>query len=96
MPETNADLISIDRVNMVDIMNKSSTKLRIIGNYDTSSLAFSSPDDVANGVEQMVRHSMNAPRGYVAATGCEVPVHTPGENIIAFMNAAKENGWYWD
>jgi uroporphyrinogen decarboxylase len=96
LPETHADLISIDRVNLTDIIEKVSAKIRVIGNYDTSQLAFSSPDDVASGVKEMVKRAMNAPKGYIAATGCEVPISTPEKNVTAFINAAKENGWYWD
>jgi uroporphyrinogen decarboxylase len=96
LPETHADLISIDRVNLTDTIEKVSAKIRVIGNYDTSQLAFSSPDDVASGVKEMVKRAMNAPKGYIAATGCEVPISTPEKNVTAFINAAKENGWYWD
>ena len=94
--DTGADLISIDRVNMADTIKKLSAEIRVIGNYDTSLLAFSTPDDIATGVEEMIRRSMHAPRGYVAATGCEVPIHAPTENVAAFINTAKEHGWYWD
>ncbi len=96
LAETHADLISIDRVRLADTMEKLSRKIRVIGNYDTSLLAFSSPDVIAREVKEMVKFSMNAPKGYIAATGCEVPINAPFENVEAFTNAAKENGWYWD
>jgi uroporphyrinogen decarboxylase len=96
LAETHADLISIDRVSLVDTIKKLSRRIRVIGNYDTSLLAFSSPDVIAREVGEMVKLSMNAPKGYIAATGCEVPIHAPFENVKAFTNAAKENGWYWD
>jgi uroporphyrinogen decarboxylase len=96
LPETQADLISIDRVNLADTIEKLSSTMRIIGNYDTSLLAFSSADGVASEVKEMVKRAMNSPKGYIAATGCEVPIQAPCENVMAFINAAKENGWYWD
>jgi uroporphyrinogen decarboxylase len=96
LKETHADLISIDRVDLTDTIEKLSSTVRVIGNYDTSLLAFSSPEAIASGVKDMVKLSMNAPKGYIAATGCEVPIHAPFENVMAFINAAKENGWYWD
>ncbi len=95
LPETHADLISIDRVSMSDTIEEISGKLRLIGNYDTSQLAFSSPDVITHEVTEMVRQSKNAAKGYIAATGCEVPTQAPAENLIAFVNAAKETGWYW-
>lgn len=96
LTETHADLISIDRVDLTDTIEKLSSTVRVIGNYDTSLLAFSSPQAIASGVRDMVKLSMNAPKGYIAATGCEVPIHAPFDNVMAFINAAKENGWYWD
>ncbi len=95
LPQTRADLISIDRVSMTDAITKLSAHMRIIGNYDTSKLAFGTPDIIYNEVTQLVKRSIHARRGYIAATGCEVPVNTPRGNVIAFINAAKEAGWYW-
>jgi uroporphyrinogen decarboxylase len=95
LAETRADLISIDRVSMVDTIDKLSGKMRIIGNFDTSQLAFSSPGAIAHEVKEMVGQSMNAAKGYIAATGCEVPVQSPCENVAAFVSTAKEIGWYW-
>jgi uroporphyrinogen-III decarboxylase len=37
-----------------------------------------------------------AHKGYIASTGCEVPIYAPKENVQAFINGAKEKGWYWD
>lgn len=95
LPETRADLISIDRVNMAEVITHLSGKMRIIGNYDTSKLAFSSPGVITDEVKELVKRSMHAAKGYVAATGCEVPVQAPQDNVKAFVKAAKEVGWYW-
>lgn len=95
LPETRADLISIDRVSMPDAIGQLSGTMRIIGNYDTSKLAFASPGVISKEVKELVKTSMHATRGYIAATGCEVPVQAPPDNVKAFINAAKEVGWYW-
>jgi uroporphyrinogen decarboxylase len=95
LPQTNADLVSVDRVHMPEVITQLAGKMRIIGNYDTSKIAFSSPTAITSEIKELVRHSMHAPKGYVAATGCEIPVQTPRENVKAFVNAAKEVGWYW-
>lgn len=93
--ETNADLISLDRVALRDAVNHLSKKMRIIGNFDTSDLAFLEPHAVSQSVTQMVGVAKDAPKGYIISTGCEVPVQTPIENVKAFMKAAKEAAWYW-
>ncbi len=95
LPETRADLISIDRVSMTQALDKLSSAMRIVGNYDTSKIAFSTPEHISREVKDMVKTAMQARKGYIAATGCEVPVTAPGKNVTAFINAVKEVGWYW-
>ncbi|UCF69886.1 MAG: uroporphyrinogen decarboxylase family protein [candidate division WOR-3 bacterium] len=95
LPQTHADLISIDRVNMQQAIDKLSSAVRIIGNYDTSRLAFSTPDDIKAEVRNMVEGALHAKQGYIAATGCEVPIKAPEENVMAFVDSVKEVGWYW-
>jgi uroporphyrinogen decarboxylase len=96
LPETNADLVSLDRVELQNVVDHLSEKMRIIGNFHTSDLAFSKPDLVSRAVTRMVGVGKDAPKGYVVSTGCEVPIQTPTENVKAFMRAAKEVAWYWD
>lgn len=95
LPQTHADLVSIDRVKMTDAIAELSGLMRIIGNYDTSRLAFAKSNLISTEVRDLVKLSMHSRKGYIAATGCEVPVQTPKENVMAFVNAAKEAGWYW-
>jgi uroporphyrinogen-III decarboxylase len=40
----------------------------------------------------MVTAGRKCPKGFVAATGCEVPVETPSGNVRAFVRAAKQAG----
>jgi uroporphyrinogen decarboxylase len=95
LPETKADLVSLDRVSLAKAVDKLSNSMRIIGNFDTSDLAFSEPSAVSQAVVDMVGLGKNAPKGYVISTGCEVPIQTPIENVKAFMKAAREVAWYW-
>lgn len=94
LPQTNADLISLDLVDLKAVLEKLSRQMRIIGNYDTSKLLFSSKENIANEVKNMVKLGMNAQKGYIASTGCEVPANTPSENVKTFIKVAKEIGWY--
>jgi uroporphyrinogen decarboxylase len=91
---TGADLISLDRVKLELVLEKLAKQMRIIGNFDTSELIFSSPEEIAKDVKAMVKKAIRAEKGYVAATGCEVPIRAPIENVKAFITAAKEAGWY--
>jgi uroporphyrinogen decarboxylase len=92
MPETGADLLSIDRIEMGDAVAGAGERCRIIGNYDTSAMLLSEPATIEREVGEMVAAGRKCPKGFVAATGCEVPVDTPAENVRAFVRAARETG----
>ncbi|MEO0206033.1 MAG: uroporphyrinogen decarboxylase family protein, partial [candidate division WOR-3 bacterium] len=92
---TNADLISLDRVNMARAMEKLSNKMRLIGNFDTGSILLSDPEEIYRTTAIMVEQLKFARKGYIASTGCEVPIKAKRENVLAFIKAAKEKGWYW-
>ena len=93
---TGADLISLDRVDLNRTIQKLGKKMRIIGNFDTSKIGFGSIDEITKEVKEMVKIGVKAEKGFIAATGCEVPIRAPIENVKAFIAAAKEVGWYWD
>jgi len=95
-PMTGADLISVDRVDLSLVLEKLSDKIRIVGNFNTSKIAFSSPAEIRQQVGEMLKIGKESPKGYIAATGCEIPITTPVENVKAFIESAKENAWYWD
>ena len=92
LPESGADLLSIDRIDLGAAIAGAGARCRIVGNLDTTALLFGTPADVAQAVEKMVAEGNRNPAGFVAATGCEVPVETPPENVRAFVRAAREAG----
>jgi len=96
LPYTGADLISLDRIDLPNVVERISCNMRIVGNFDTSTIAFSSPREIDTMVRHMIHIGMRSRTGYIVSTGCEVPIRTPGENIKAFIKAAKETAWYWD
>ena len=92
MPETGADLLSIDRIDIRDAVAGAGSSCRIVGSYDTSAILLSDPATIEREVAAMVAAGRECPKGFVAATGCEVPVDTPPENVRAFVRAAKQAG----
>jgi uroporphyrinogen decarboxylase len=92
MAETGADLLSIDRIEIADAVAGAGDRCRIIGNYDTSAILLSDPPTIERAVAEMVTAGRKCPKGFVAATGCEVPVDTPAENVRAFVRSAKQAG----
>jgi uroporphyrinogen decarboxylase len=94
MPETGADLISIDRIELDRALKTAGNRVRIIGNFDTTTLWLAGPAEIESAVAAMVLRGKTNPRGYVCATGCEVPLATPPENLAAFVRAGKIAGEY--
>ncbi len=94
MPETGADLISVDKVDLSEVVAAVGEKVRVIGNFDTTELWLGTAKEIGDKVSGMVAQAKSCPRGYVAATGCEVPIATPEENLQAFVSAAQEAGRY--
>ncbi len=94
MPETGADLLSIDQIELDCALNTAGTRVRLIGNFDTTTLWLARPGEIESRVTEMVIKGKTAPRGYVCATGCEVPIATPPENLAAFVRAGKIAGEY--
>jgi uroporphyrinogen decarboxylase len=88
LPESNADLISLDRVDLEKAKQTLGSRLRLIGNYHTTSILLGSPAEIEQQVRAMVAVGRDNPKGYVAATGCEVPLRTPRENVKAFIRGA--------
>lgn len=94
IPETGADLVSIDRIDLNYALKTAGNRVRIIGNFDTTTLWLASPKEIESRVNEMVTRGKTCPRGYVCATGCEVPLPTPRENLAAFVRTGKIAGNY--
>lgn len=94
MPETGADLISIDRVELNYARQLVGERVRIIGNFDTTTIWLAGAREIEKLTAEMVVTGKTTPRGYVCATGCEVPLATPRENLATFVSTAKIVGTY--
>ncbi len=92
MPQSGADLLSIDRLELERAIAAAGGQCRIVGNFDTSTLLLAAPGEIERSTAQMVMAGQGCPRGFVAATGCEVPIDTPEENVRAFVRAARQAG----
>lgn len=94
LPETEADLVSVDKVNIREVIQTVGQRVRVIGNFDTTELWLGDGAEIKEKVAGMVVMAKTCPRGYVAATGCEVPIATPPENLQAFVAGAREAGGF--
>ena len=49
-------------------------------------------DDVIESVKECIQKGATSSKGYILASGCQVPVGTPKENLEAYVYAAKTYG----
>jgi uroporphyrinogen-III decarboxylase len=55
-------------------------------------LLMGTPEDVMREARDNLRQAYDNPKGYILSTGCDLPIETPRENILALMNAARLYG----
>ncbi len=90
LPGTEADLLSLDKVDLAEASARPGRRCRIVGNLSTDLMLRGAPGEVGRAVEAMIEVGRGTPKGYVASTGCELPAATPDENIHAFIEAARD------
>lgn len=82
-----------DCEDLAQLKNTVGKKIHIIGNVSpTKVLRFGTIDDVINAVQECLIKGSDNPCGFTLATGCQVPLGTPRENIEAYMYAARRYG----
>lgn len=69
-------------------------KATIIGTVDPSYLMpLGTPQEVFEKAKEDIQ-IFGMQGGFILGAGCTIPANTPGENIHALVNAARESGWY--
>lgn len=69
-------------------------KVILVGNVDPASLLMGTPEEVFELARVALEQGKDSPRGFILAPGCELPVHTPHENLRALVAAARVHGRY--
>ena len=49
-------------------------------------------DDVINSCRECIEKCADSPKGFILATGCQLPIGTPEENVDAFIYSARKYG----
>ena len=65
----------------------------IKGNVDSTLLSLGSPDEVEKAARELI-DDLAPGGGFILASGCEVPLDAPLENVKALINAARKYGAY--
>jgi len=93
MAESGAAVLSIDQIELSEAREKVGDKVCLMGNVrPTETLLQGSPDDVRREARKCLDDCRDNPGGFILASGCEVPIETPPENVEALMAVARTYG----
>ncbi len=91
MADTGAIALSIDQIELADAKAKVGERVCLIGNVrPTETLLEGTPDAVTEEARCCVADCADSPGGFILASGCEVPLEAPPENVDALMAVARE------
>lgn len=91
MAESGADILSIDNIDLLEAKELVGEKVCLMGNVSPADgMLKGNPDIIGSMVKECISKAFDSPRGFIVATGCEVPIKTPHENMIAFLEAGRE------
>jgi uroporphyrinogen decarboxylase len=86
-------VISVDRVDIGEYSQLVGDKVGLMGNVNPGKTMFmGTTEDVENEVKDVIDKAGKNPAGFVLASGCEIGIETPPENIFAMMDAARKYG----
>lgn len=89
MAATGADGLSLDSAVRLDHAAEAAPGAVLIGNIDPVRVMLDgSPEKVREKTLEL-RKSMKGRPNFILSTGCDLPPDTPGENIMAFMEAGR-------
>ncbi|TLD42686.1 MAG: Methylcobalamin methyltransferase MMP0830 [Candidatus Jettenia ecosi] len=90
MAESGADILSIDTIDLLEAKELVGEKVCLMGNLSPADgMLKGNPEIITAMVKDCLAKAADNPKGYVVATGCEVPIKTPHENMIAFLEAGR-------
>jgi uroporphyrinogen decarboxylase len=89
--ETGFSLFSVDNIeDLEEICSEIGSSTTILGNVDpVDVLLRGTVRDVYSEAEICIKKARNSKKGFILGSGCEIPPHTPKENIQALMDAAR-------
>lgn len=88
--------LSLDNIDDIgELKEQFGHKVCLIGNVDpVETMYMKSREDIYLEAKECIRKAYDSPKGYVLSTGCDVPIGTDPDNILALMDAARIFGRY--
>jgi len=95
VPETGTELFSFDKTDCNKAKDAIGGSVRLIGNVSPQELLHGTPETIAPMVRDTVLALKDTPKGCVIATGCEIAINTPPDNVRTFIETSRKYGIYW-
>jgi uroporphyrinogen decarboxylase len=93
MAESGSDALSLDVIDLQEAKEKVGDKVCLIGNVrPAETMLKGKPEDVERESKECLEKAKDNPGGFILSSGCEIPINTPPENILAMINAARKYG----
>jgi uroporphyrinogen decarboxylase len=93
MADSGADVLTIDDIDLAEAKRVVGSRVCLMGNVSPADGMFKgTPRAIRAMVAQCYEKARDNPRGFILATGCEVPLSTPAENMQAFLESGRELG----
>jgi len=90
MASSGAAALSVDLISLAEAKARVGNSVCLMGNVrPAETLLGGTPDDVRREAAQCLADCADSPRGFILATGCEVPIETPPANIHALIETAR-------
>lgn len=90
MAASGAAVLSLDRIELSEARAKVGDKVCLMGNVrPAETLLQGTPDDVRREARRCLDDCKTSPGGFILASGCEVPIEAPPENVLALVEAAR-------
>lgn len=94
MADTGAVCLSLDNIVDLEMAKKRvGSRVTLAGNVSPVDVMLrGTPADVKCAAKECLRKAYDSPHGFLLSSGCDLPIKTPPENILALMEAARTYG----
>ncbi len=91
MLEAEFDMWSLDNVDLGQAKAVAGHRVVLVGNVTPANMLKNTPEEI-DAEAKTICEKMGDRRGFILASGCEIPFNTPPENVDALVNAARKYG----
>jgi uroporphyrinogen decarboxylase len=90
MADSGATVLSLDQIDLQEAKAKVGSRVCLMGNVrPAETLLGGTPDDVRREARRCLQDAGDSPGGFILSSGCEVPLGTPPENLMALMDVVQ-------